>query len=228
MATFYITEDELARLQRQADSLSSVLTTAINNVSTQPDTALGLTAAGKIWELSNGMHVAVEFYSRALKVDPHFAEAKARLVINLVRIGRSGEALSHALELAKESPDFRFKTMTGSITISSMTVLGDAYRASGSEKEAIKAYEAAITLEPGDAYSAHRLTELKLHSGQLASATELEEKLDPDYSKSLLAVVSLAKNNLTDKGNFSNKFVGLLPAITNIYKVGFAGKDGAA
>jgi tetratricopeptide (TPR) repeat protein len=148
---------------------------------------------------------AVDFYERVIRADPNFHEASARLAVNLIRSGRKAEALRVATDLVSRVPDFRFKTINGTLDISAMTILGDALRVNGDVDGAIEAYLQALQLEPDDLHSAARLVELYLIQGQPERALALEPKLDDTFNGDLKAILRLVGNQRS-----------LLPAVTRL------------
>jgi len=214
MADNVLNPEELGALRRQVSSLGTVARDAMSLATASRDTAPGLFSAGRIWELANVPRLAADMYERALRLDPNFNEAAARLAFARIRTGRAKEALELANDLATRAPDFQFKTITGSLTISSQTVLGDALRANGSKRPAIKAYEAAVQLVPGDSYSIGRLAELYLDQGRIAAAVRLEPNLDAKYFSGIKSALRLAQNDPT-----------FLPTITRVRTTALINRD---
>jgi tetratricopeptide (TPR) repeat protein len=202
---FELTGDELEALRDQAGKIAATAEAAAKAALGQPEAAAGLFEAGKIWEFTNMPGMAINLYQRALKIDPNFNDATVRLAVNLMRSGRTQEGLRLATDLAARAPDYRFKTIKGDLTVTTMTLLGDALRVTGDIEGAIRAYEQALESEPGDAHSAARLAELYLVQGRIDQAAALEQKLDDTFNVGLKAMLRLAANDRR-----------MLPAITQI------------
>jgi tetratricopeptide (TPR) repeat protein len=200
-----LTQAELGGLQRQAERTAATAEAAARAAAGRPDTAAGLFEAGKVWELLNMPGKAIQLYERALRADPNFHEATARLAVNLIRAGRPQEALRVATELARNAPEFRFKTINGTLNVTSFTVLGDALRENGDVDGAVRAYEQALDIEGDDLHSLARLAELYLVQGEVSKAVALEPRVDSTFNADLKATLRLTTNERT-----------LLPAISGL------------
>jgi tetratricopeptide (TPR) repeat protein len=200
-----LSQEELTALRRAAERVRRAAQQAFELANANAAASTGLLAAGKIWELGNQPRRATELYERAVRLNREDFEAMARLALVEVKTGRAQDGLRTASELASNAPEFRFRTLTGSLTITAMTVLGDALRATGSRDAAIEAYQSALRLEPDDQYSAGRLAELFLDQGRTDEAVTLEPMVNATYSPGLKAALRLAGNE-----------VEFLPALTRV------------
>jgi tetratricopeptide (TPR) repeat protein len=200
-----LTDSELTAIKGQAEGVAAAADAAARAADKDAGSADGLFEAGRVWEFTIMPGRALDLYSRALKLDPSHNEAQARLAINLIRAGRKEEGLRVAADLADRAPEFRFKTVKNDLNVSSQTLLGDALRVNGDIDGAIRAYETALELEPGDAHSAARLAELYLVHGRVGKAADLDDKIDDVFNPELKATLRLSGNDRA-----------LLPAITQI------------
>jgi tetratricopeptide (TPR) repeat protein len=200
-----LTEHELQNLARQAENTAATAAAAAKAAASRPNTAPGVFEAGKLWEFLSMPGRSIEFYERALQLDPNFHEATARLAICLIKTGRLKEGLRVASDLARQDPEFRFKTINGTLNVTSMTVLGDALRVNNEIDDAIRAYEQALQLEPEDLHSVARLAELHLIQGQVDRAAALEPRVDTTFNSELKATLRLVGNDRA-----------VLPAVTGL------------
>jgi len=200
-----LTEQELAAINGQLKGIVAAAESAGQGALAGRDGAQGLFEAGRVWEFTIMPGRAIDLYSRALALDPEHDDSRARLAINLLRAGRLEEGLRLAAALAAEKPDFRFHTIKGELTVTAMTLLGDALRVNNQLDEAMRAYEEALAFEPDDSHSAARLAELYLITGRAGRAAALEPQIDEVFNPELKAILRLAGNEPE-----------LLPAVTNI------------
>jgi tetratricopeptide (TPR) repeat protein len=198
-------DNGFASVERQANSIIRVANEYLSAASDDPDSASGLLAAGKIWELAHVLPAARDYYQRALKADSGLLEAQARLALSQIKSGDPESGLRTALALAEQDSSYRFQTLTGSLTITVMTVLGDAFRTTGALDSATEAYSKALELAPEDTYAATRLAELHLQRGDLDAAFELGSKIDGAYVPHLEATLRLSRNDPR-----------VLPAVTGV------------
>lgn len=190
-----LSANEIEALRGQAESLAAAAEAAGRAAANNPETAEGLFEAGRLWELTAMWGRAIEFYERALDVDPDYHEATARLALTRIKARQRQEALRLASELVTRDPQFRFKTIKENLTISAFTVLADALRVNGAVDDAIRAYQEALRLETGDRHSAARLAELYLLEGRTDEASELEPQIDDTFNPGLKATLRLARND---------------------------------
>jgi len=167
--------DNDQRVHAYVESLHSVSSHLLDRYLAKKDTADGKLSAGKISELVHELAEAAAWYSDSLCSDPSCYEAKARLILVQLKLGLNEDALAAALELAAEAPDFTFLPLTDQPPrISSLTVLGDAFLFNAYQKEALSAYERAISLLPEeDSYAVGRYAQLLVATGRTAEAVPL-------------------------------------------------------
>jgi tetratricopeptide (TPR) repeat protein len=128
--------------------------------------AAGALARGRIFQLAGYYGEAAENYVGALSQDPGLDEAAARLVCVRMAEGRFEDALETATTLASRSPRFEYKEASSDQVVSVMTLVGDALAALGRTNDAIEAYKAARVANPKDTFSAVRLAQLFIATGQ--------------------------------------------------------------
>jgi Flp pilus assembly protein TadD len=92
---------------------------------------------------------------RALAIDPDYQPGLLNLARLLSTAGRRDEALVVLREAAGRLPS----------DVEVALLLGETAAAQGSHAEAVKAFERALTLRPGDAGIERRLNELRAAAG---------------------------------------------------------------
>ena len=119
---------------------------------------------------------ALNFFERALSVDPQSVEAHTQLANSLVSRVLDGMTTSRTADLARAeelvdkalavAPRYAFARATK----------GDIFRARRKYQEAIPQYETALALNPNLAYPLHALGECKLMTGSIEEVIPLEEQ----------------------------------------------------
>ena len=119
---------------------------------------------------------ALNFFERALSVDPQSVEAHTQLANSLVSRVLDGMTTSRTADLARAeelvdkalavAPRYAFARATK----------GDIFRARRQYQEAIPQYETALALNPNLAYPLHALGECKLMTGSIEEVIPLEEQ----------------------------------------------------
>jgi tetratricopeptide (TPR) repeat protein len=96
---------------------------------------------------------------RALGIDPRYQPAYLNLGRHLVAAGRADEAVTLLRQATAQHP----------ADVDLLLVLGEASLATRSTEEAIRAFEAALTLRPGDT-----AIEARLHEARAAGENQVE------------------------------------------------------
>jgi tetratricopeptide (TPR) repeat protein len=186
------------------ESVSTFLETAKTN----PDSADGYMACGKVNEVSGDLYVAIAWYERALGVNPDLHEARCRLAAAQLKNGQKQDAMRTAIEVTSMAPDFVFTALVRGRPISAMSLLGDALRESGYKDEAMDAYRRALNYVPEDMYAAGHYGTLLLQNGNIEEAMEVLKKIDPENG--IFGPVSAA-------ARLAERDPALLPAIRESY-----------
>jgi tetratricopeptide (TPR) repeat protein len=105
---------------------------------------------GDLHAAKGNLDEAADHYRTALNSSPADHDARARLGMALVRLGRPADALPHLEEAARLRPDSADDAIN----------LAYALERLGRKDEAVGRYREALRLRPGDRAAARRLTEL--------------------------------------------------------------------
>lgn len=188
-------EEELKLAAARGKRIEKTVKKLVGQTSESKNEAHAVLAAGKIWEIAQAFSAARRDYLKALEIDSELLEAKARLALVELKMGRREEGLEHAKGLTREHGAFGFDNISGN-PISSMTVLGDALRINGDGDGAIQAYRAALEVSDKDGYSAMRLVELLVDGNLTREAAKVAEKYAelPELA-SLSATIRLLDND---------------------------------
>lgn len=176
----------------------------LEKAKSDPDSAEGYMACGKVNEVSGDHFVSIAWYERALGANPDLHEARCRMAVAQLKNGQKQDALRTAIELTSMAPEFVFTALVRGRPISAMSLLGDAFRESGYTQEAMDAYARALEYVPEDMYAAGHYGTLLFQNGQIEEAMEVFKKIDPENG--IFGPVSAA-------ARLAHRDPGLLPAI---------------
>lgn len=177
-----------------ANKLQTVLTAAVNCV--DDHTSEGALARGKIFSLAAYTEEAIDSFEQALHLDEGNHEAAARLTLMQLRLNKSEQSLSTAMNLASKAPNYTLEEMTSDEQISAFTILGNALVQNNRVEDAVQAYETARKEAGNDTTAAARLAQLYIATGKPAEALKQTDifKDNPRYSK-LSSFVALGARN---------------------------------
>src|SRR4051794_452581 len=96
-------------------------------ISIENDNASGTRSAARLLELASLPDLAAEAYSVVVTQDPSSAEARAQLVLALLKAKRLDEALEQALMLVGAYPKFEIETLLPNESVPTFALLGDAF-----------------------------------------------------------------------------------------------------
>lgn len=180
----------------------------LEKVKADPDSPEGYMCCGKVNEVSGDLFVAIAWYERALGANPDLHEARCRLGVAQIKNGHLKDAMCTAIEVTSMAPDFVFTALVRGRPISAMSLLGDAFRESDFNNEAMDAYKRALDYVPEDIYAAGQYGTLLFQNGQLDEAMEMFKKVDPENG--IFGPVSAG-------ARLAERDPGLLPAIRESY-----------
>jgi tetratricopeptide (TPR) repeat protein len=123
-------------------------------------------AAGKLFEIANEIVPAETAYRRAAQRSTGMEEARARLVVVLLKQRRFDEAIELGTDLFSKDPAAVFKSLVYQGPLSMCTIMGDAYRLSGNHTVAAGFYREAVRTEVNSPYAATRAVISMALSGQ--------------------------------------------------------------
>ena len=146
--------------------------------------------AGKVFELDGHLAGAIHCYKQSLALDHENLEAMARLSISLMKAQLNEEALKQAIELYSRSANFTFLSLTSKRSVSSHTVMGDAFRVNNKAASAVGVYKEAWALQKNDRYSAMRYAECLIGEGNLEEGMGILQEVHAEkYGGAALNVV---------------------------------------
>ncbi len=145
---------------------------------------------------------AIEYYEKAIKLKPNFAEAYYSLGVSYISIGMKTaekEIYDKAIECFKKTielkPDFQ----------DAYYYLGVGYSEIGKYKKAINAYKKAIELNPDDADAHYKLGCAYFWLGDMDSAFEechTLKKIDKKKADNLLTFIEINSTCIENMKNF--------------------------
>lgn len=119
---------------------------------------LGMTAAQ-----NNDIRGAMDYYTKALEIDPNIAETHGSLGIIYTRLNQYDEAIAHYRRAIELDPDLE----------EALINLGQVYELAGRREEAVTAYRQAIWLHPERPEAFNNLGKLRLDDNELEEALNL-------------------------------------------------------
>lgn len=112
---------------------------------------------------NNDINGALDYYTKALEIDPNIAETYGYLGIISTRLNRYDEAIAHYRRAIELDPDL------AEVLIN----LGQVYELTGRREEAVTAYRQAIWLHPERPEAFNNLGRLRLDDNKLEEALNL-------------------------------------------------------
>lgn len=170
--------------QRKRQMLEQGIAHLLEAVKIHPTYKNAFLLLGNAYHYLEDYETSIEYYERALQIDPQYAEARTNLAITYANAGRYyGEQrgdLQKAIEYLKKAEALNPNAYE------TLRLLGVAYGIGGDNEQAVKYFQRALALRPDDPDALYNLATALYRAGRSNEAEQYFQKartIDPDIDK---------------------------------------------
>jgi tetratricopeptide (TPR) repeat protein len=178
--------------RREADAVRSAIDRISSGMDASSSEADQDLAAGKLFEIANELVSAETAYRRAAR-SSGMEEARARLVVVLLKQRRFEEAIELGSDLFAKDPKAMFESLVYQGPLSICTIMGDAYRLSGNHTLAAGLYREAVRLEANSPYAATQAVVSMALAGEIHHIQEFSRSAPVVISERIQSLLRLTK-----------------------------------